>query len=646
MISKVSPNEELQPVIKNSSNKETFFNGRLISKVDKRPICDMPFRVVDVFKQVIAENLSTDSKGNFSFPFNGYNDQMELTFEVLAPRCGIFGLEEKQRVLDTFKINPAKSFLAKIGNFISNIFRYIFCFCCIPSKNSRTNSITFDTPFEVKVLESIEPTSISPLRYVLQDPPKPNNVDFNINIATGAFPVIVEDIFLKIKSLFTNIDTHDIEEAFGEKTRPQHTPETLIQLILGFYDPHEFLKHETDKDKFYLDIKTPYEKKKDAKGFPEHLVIEICNIKDKDGKIIGLDVTKIITNYSTDPKLAQSFYPDDVEEFAKQIAKACDVIFTRSQAETHLGRGHLFTGWVAYLLIRNILNPNNPLHAYYTEFLKSVQRINFLGKTQIFDVIDGVFKITDFTQPGINQLLRDAFDKITEHYTPRKPLYEGDLLGRIKNLVFDIIMKNNDICLDKMRDEITKNFTYEIVNLSKDMERTSFTHPEIPIEKIKNVVDASELIGKTSLEDNKQNSKENISKKDVPSFQPIMKNDGKLDDEAWERLKTLIGLGIYWSVIHGFYHERQKFFALYPSIYSLATRNLEKGKKDTEGVSNKNAETQIVFAAILLNIRENVEKLIEDMKVPKEIRDAFIANKDEFIKLFVEIAEISVGTTV
>src|SRR5437868_1846754 len=126
--------------------KGFMIKGQVVSAVDGRNIINTDLAIYDLYNEKVA-TARTDPTGRFAFRYDGSENQLKA--KVLAPDCGVYGLEKSRKVFDVFtiqlendrkeytkeifknpfKVNVMEAAFAKIDNkdvLINTPARYIF----------------------------------------------------------------------------------------------------------------------------------------------------------------------------------------------------------------------------------------------------------------------------------------------------------------------------------------------------------------------------------------------------------------------------------------------------------------------------------------------------------------------------------------
>lgn len=393
----------------------------------------------------------------------------------------------------------------------------------------------------------------------------------------------------------------------------------VIDILLNGVDPALFSKGENGK----LIHKISWE------GIDADYQADLYNaeiaLQEKEGK---LKIEHISITYPGEQRATATPVDNYYNRFLQLFASMAIV---EGEIKEHLGKGHIYVGFVSIGFFRCI-SRENPLYKLLGTHLFGVEDINQLGAGLIFGPT-GVLNESGVSPLGITQGLQKTLAAMDyETFSPRQPINEKHKFAQAGQLYWNsVIVPTIDQFFKEHLEIMNEEWLGEIRAMSKCLFKASVPR-EAPKGSKADWFDTNELC----FDEQSFQAYKGVLK----SFKPIIQSD--INDI--DRLKKFCCHLLYFSTFwHSTVHNRQSIDLTNLKIASLAPRNRalnEYGQWDLYAhTAPKSAAKQLAVAGALTNY--NGTKLVDsENDVYPPLVQNLKAQEENFTKIGYKIGDI------
>lgn len=426
------------------------------------------------------------------------------------------------------------------------------------------------------------------------NPFDPANISFFANLAIGGFGPNLKSF---IESERPNATAKEVQKAFGQEKRKLRSADVIDMLLNGICP----VLPEKGQDQNELIINILWEgiEQDGSADLPDaRFVLKAVGE--------GYSLKEVAVRFpGSDWEVKRR---GEGEEYRRVLHLAASAAIVKGEAEDHLGRGHLMSGFYTLAFMRHI-QKNPILNLLKPHLNEKTLRINQLGDNLIFGET-GVLNQSGLSPDGIKTLIERALGESNYFaFSPRKPLCKKHRFAKIlQTLWWDVAFPAAGSFIQKNEEGIREHWN-EIYQLSETLVKKSVPvrdsqAPQRPL------VDARELdlylINRVEY------------KGKLRSFRPITTNPHNPSTIDLVKLKHWLAHALFTTFWHHLLHTSQEKDVTNLKFVTLAPQNhgYKQNTKERDhyaGTTASSAAAQLSVVHTLLNYR--YEKLMDDPNV-------------------------------
>lgn len=561
--------------------------GKLCHFDDKTPIANKKIRLIEGLNDVKAK-VKTDAEGNFSISFK----RKSWIFEKTAS----FKLQIKVSLRNGHHICDEINIEKDLTREVQDLGK-------VPAR-------TFEFQRDIPIQE--------PPKNLLRLPQGRPDLDYVSDIVEAAF----ENNLKEMTHFF--LDVEAIQKFFGSSNL-KVSEESFKDMIINGIGQTNFLTNDSG-DLIQIIDWGPFELKKTP------LLANVFAVWRKENDTLRL---KELTVKQQDQEAVTATAEDP--NFLKNVYDAMCAVLVKTEAEEHLGKGHLINGMIALALFREV-KKRHPIRKFLEPVLSKVLHINFYGSKLIFGK-DGVLAISKLKPNGINQVLLKTLSSTDyTYFEPRKPIVEEDRFAKAGLLCWEEATKSVDQFFEENEPFIVEQWD-QIYRLSETLVRHSPEYQPLLTEDLREKgyrwydsreVEEPDMPGRV-VRDGK-----------LRAFRPITLVDSNPQKEDLEHLKQFCRFVLFMNFRHFVIHRSQEPWATNLQVASLAPE--DSNFENFGNTKPVNAAKQMAVAKTLVEY-EPTELILENKK--GEIYIPYVENlkkiADELKLLGYDISQMPYG---